>query len=78
MATIREVTVEKGPEGNFKSVQLVFGPHYFLDLFEENGQVTLILGATHHGFRADASQVGGELDQFIYEIRERHPDSVTD
>ena len=78
MATIREVTIEKDREGNYTSVQLVFGPHYFLDLCEEHGQVTLILGATHHGFRADASQVGGELEQFVYEIRDRHPDNATD
>lgn len=44
---------------------IVFGPHYFVDLIQEGGSVTFVLGATHHGFKADASELGGELERFI-------------
>lgn len=76
MAQIREVIVKQDENGGYKSVEIVFGPHYFIDLLEEEGHLILQLGATHHGIRADASEVGGELEQFIYEIRENHPDNV--
>ena len=50
--------------------QLVFGPHYFVQLkLEDLGAVTFVLGATHHGFKADASQVNCELEKIIYEVR---------
>jgi len=78
MQKIREVSIEKDKGGNYKSVRIVFGPHYFIDLFEEKGKIAFILGATHHGFKADASEVGGELEKFIYEIREKHPGNVID
>ena len=56
-----------------------FGPHYFLEIHREpDGRTTFALGSTHHGFRADASQVGGELDQFINEIRAAHPENRVD
>ena len=43
-----------------------------------NGKVDFILGATHHGFKADASEVMGELEQIINEIRLSHPDATVD
>jgi hypothetical protein len=59
---IREVTTTKNKRGDYESVRLVFGPHYFVQLkLEDLGAVTFVLGATHHGFKADASQVNGEL-----------------
>lgn len=78
MEKIREVKTEKDKSGNYKSVHLVFGPHYFVDLSVEKGMITFVLGATHHGFKADASKVGGELERFIYEIRDKHPENVFD
>jgi hypothetical protein len=56
---IREVTTQKDSKGNYTDVRLVFGPHYFVELhLERSGKVRFVLGATHHGFKADASQVG--------------------
>lgn len=78
MAGISKVTIQRDENGNYKSVELLFGPHYFVDIVKEGGKVTFILGATHHGFKADASEVGGELERFIYEIRERHSDNLID
>lgn len=76
---IRTVEVSKDGQGNYKSVRLVFGPHYFVELHQENeGGVTFVLGATHHGFKADGSEVNGELEKFINEIRHSHPENVVD
>ena len=78
MEAIRAATINRDSSGAIKSVRLVFGPHYFVDLVEEGGKVTFVLGFTHHGFKADASVVSGELEQFIGDIRERHPNSAID
>jgi hypothetical protein len=76
---IREVNIEKDQNGNYKRLQVVFGPHYFFDLVtNEQGEVTVYLGATHHGFKADASEVNGELEKIIYEIRGTHPEKAID
>jgi hypothetical protein len=75
---IRTVEVDKDGRGNFSRVRLVFGPHYYIELHRENSRVTFVLGATHHGFKADASEVNGELEGFINEIREAHPTNVVD
>ena len=76
---IRTVETKKDAEGVYQHVRLVFGPHYFVELHREpDGKVTFVLGATHHGFRADASEVGGELEDFINEIRSAHPNNIVD
>ena len=76
---IREVKFKKSDIGKTSKLRVVFGPHYFLELnSDEDGKVTFILGATHHGFKADASEVGGELENFIYEIKDRHPKNEVD
>lgn len=76
---IRTVEVQKDNTGNVKDVRIVFGPHYFLELHADaKGRVTFVLGATHHGFKADASEVGGELERMVGEIREAHPNNVVD
>ena len=65
--------------GSFNGIRIVFGPHYFIELHRTaKGPVTFILGATHHGFKADASEVGGELEQFIEVIRRLHPANAVD
>lgn len=59
---IRAIDTKKDAKGDYQHVRLVFGPHYFVELHRErDGKVTFVLGATHHGFKADASEVGGEL-----------------
>lgn len=73
---IRNVEIEKGADGNITRVSCAFGPHYFVDVFVENGKPVLTLGATHHGFKADASEVMGELERFVNEIKERHPQNT--
>lgn len=76
---IRTISVKRDTKGHYSQVKIVFGPHYFLELnCEQNDRVIFVLGATHHGFRADASEVNGELEQFIYEIRRAHPHNLVD
>jgi hypothetical protein len=62
-------------DGSIKRLYFSFGPHYFIDVVEENGRVICYIGTTHHGIRADASEVGGELEQFIGELKLRHPEN---
>jgi hypothetical protein len=76
---IRSVGIQKNIEGQYSKVRIVFGPHYFVNLrLNEKEEVIFELGATHHGFKADASEVGGELETFIYEIRDAHPQNKFD
>jgi hypothetical protein len=79
MEGIREARVTRDDSGAITHVRLVFGPHYFVELsLREGNSVDFILGATHHGFRADASEVSGELERVVYEVRESHPDLAVD
>ncbi len=74
---IRDVEISKGESGNIEQIQLVFGDRYFVEItVKDDKEVQFILGATHHGFRVDAS--GSELEAIIYEIREKHADLVVD
>jgi len=78
MNGIREVRAAKDKNGKYRKVRIVFGPHYFLELHDDAGKVVFVLGATHHGFKADAYEINGELEKFIYEIRESHPGNTID
>jgi hypothetical protein len=76
---IRSVEVDQGPDGKYRSVQIVFGPHYFIDLRPDENQVlTLYMGYTHHGFKAHAADVMDELEKFIEEIRKKHHENAVD
>jgi hypothetical protein len=76
---IRTIDTKKDAKGDYQHVRLVFGPHFFVELHRErDGKVTFVLGATHHGFKADASEIGGELVDLINEIRRAHPNNMVD
>ena len=76
---IREADVQTDANGVITNVRLVFGPHHFVDLHRrEDGGVEFVMGATHHGFLADASIVDSELEGIISEVREAHPDLTVD
>jgi hypothetical protein len=79
-AYIRDVKIESDDQGRFLRVKIVFGPHYFIDIMpsEETGELTLYMGATHHGFSARAEDFGDQLEDIIDEIRETHPDLTFD
>ncbi|MGA2404924.1 MAG: hypothetical protein ABSG91_25015 [Syntrophobacteraceae bacterium] len=77
---IREPEIQKTEDGKCESIEINFGPHYFviIDHKGPNGKLRFILGATHHGFQADPTEVGGELEAFINRIRELYPHSTVD
>ena len=70
---IEEPEVERDAEG-IRAVRLVFGPHHFVEVIRESDGVKLSIGATHHGIRADASEVMGELEQLVEELKRAHPE----
>ena len=76
---IRTVAVKRDERGKPTHVRLVFGPHYFVELeLKSDGRVAFSLGATHHGFQVDASQINGELERLIEEVRRAHPEHKID
>lgn len=76
MAKIRSVVVEGNRESGYKRVQVLFGTNYFLEIVDHDGRVEFLLGAHHTGFKADASELQGELHKYISAIKERHPQSA--
>jgi hypothetical protein len=73
---IRKVEVETGDDNSFKRVRILFGPYYSLEIRNKRKSLDFVLAATHHGFKADASEVSGELEKFINEIRKLHPSNA--
>ena len=59
-------------------VRIQFGPHHFVEVFQEDEGVKFVVGATHHGFLADASEVPSQLENVVEEIRASHPDLAVD
>lgn len=78
MDGIREVKIRHDRHGHPKSVTVRFGPHHYLAVRVRGTQVSVTLGATHHGFTADASIPGGELDDVIERIRGLFPAQAED
>ena len=76
MAKIRAVVLEGDRERGYNRVQVLFGINYFLEIDEHDGKVSFLLGAHHEAFKADASDAKGELEKYIREIMEKHPESV--
>jgi hypothetical protein len=76
MAKIRSVVVEGDSEHGYKRMQVLFGTNFFLEIVENDGRVSFLLGAHHEAFKADASEAKGELEKYIKEIMEKHPESV--
>jgi hypothetical protein len=76
MAKIRAVVVEGDREHGYKRVQVLFGINYFLEITEDGDRVSFLLGSHHEAFKAEASEAKGELEKYIKEIMERHPESV--
>ncbi|MGH7930597.1 MAG: hypothetical protein ACREQV_22735 [Candidatus Binatia bacterium] len=76
MAKIRSVVVEGSRETGYKRVQVLFGTNYFLEIADSDGRISFLLGAHHTGFKADASELEGELHKLISEVQERHPESA--
>ena len=59
-----------------ENVSVRFGPHYFLEVWLEKGQTMFTVGATHHGVKVNASEVGGQLDTVVDELRTKHEEQA--
>ena len=70
---IGEAEIEKDDRQQIRVVRLAFGPHYFVEIERIDGKVIFHLGATHHGIKADATEVDGELERFVEELKSMHP-----
>jgi len=77
---IRSVNIDKNENGKYNSIEVTFGPHFVVRIDNESndGKLRFVLVATHHGFMADASKVGGELEEIIYKIRELYSKNTVD
>ena len=76
MAKIRAVVVEGDRQSGYKRVQVLFGTHSFVEITDEGGQVTLLVGAHAGGFVVDGSEANGPLEKLIQEVRKSHPELV--
>jgi hypothetical protein len=66
-------------EGDIKKVYLEFGEHHFLEVSEEeNGEVQLSIGYTHHGFTANAMGLPSNLEKIIEDVRKNFPETAID
>lgn len=75
MAKIRSIVIEGNREKGYKRIQVLFGTNYFLEIVDDDGRISFLLGAHHTGFKAEASELQGELQKYISEIQQRHPES---
>ena len=65
-------------KGAVELARIRFGPHYLVEVRRDGSKVTFTLVATHHGFKADATEVGGELERIIHDVRDHNPRAVVD
>lgn len=73
-----DVDFEKNADGEVTVARIGFGPHHHLEIRKDRGKTSFALFYTHHGFKADASQLDGELARIIEEVRRGHPDRTVD
>jgi hypothetical protein len=73
-----DVDSERDANGEVTEARIRFGPHYLVEVRKDRGTVSFVLVATHHGFKADASEVDGELERIIEEVRRAHPETTVD
>jgi hypothetical protein len=73
-----DLDVESDANGEVRLARIRFGPHYLVEVRKEQGETSFELCYTHHGFKADASDVDGELERLIEEVRRTHPEARID
>jgi len=79
MRGIRAITIQRHSNGSLGKVRIVFGPHHFIELHSDTeGRVDFWLGTTHHGIRADASDVNSPLERIVEAARKQFPGNTLD
>jgi hypothetical protein len=73
-----DVDVGHANDGSVRRVSIRFGPHHRVEVSTDGATTSFVLLYTHHGFSADASVPGGELERIIEQIRAEHPGAAVD
>jgi hypothetical protein len=73
MPDMINVDYEKNANGDVEFAWIRFGPQYRVEVRRDGVKTSFTLVATHHGFEADASELSGELEGIIEEVRRAHP-----
>ena len=73
-----DVECEKGANGEVRVARVRFGPHHRVEVRKDGDTTSFVLVATHHGFKADATHLDGELERIINEVRAAHPGAAVD
>jgi len=71
------LSIRNDPNG-YRKIRLVFGPHHYVVITNDHGEVSFELGCTHHGVQFDASIVDSELYKVIEFLRNKYPRNKTD
>ena len=73
-----DVDVERAANGQVRRARTRFGPHHVVEVRTDGEKTSFALRYTHHGFEVDASEVSGELERIIDQVRGANPDSAVD
>ncbi len=73
-----DVEVDKDDDGAVQRARIRFGPHHAVEVRKEGASTSFALVTTHHGFKADASELDSELARIIEQVRKAHPDLSVD
>lgn len=73
-----DVDVDRDAAGQVRRAKIRFGPHHGVEIWKDGETTWFELVATHHGFKADASELNGQLERIINQIREANPDLAVD
>ena len=76
MTKIRSVVAEGDRSSGYRRGQVLFGTNSFIEITDDAGKISLLVGARDRGFTVDGSEANGPLAQLIHEIIERHPDKA--
>jgi hypothetical protein len=73
-----DVDVEQDDNGDVRRAKIRFGPHHAVEVWKDGEKTLFALVATHHGFKVDASELNGDLERIINQVREANPDAAVD
>ena len=76
MKNIRNLKINQDSDGKVLGISFAFGPHHFLEVSSADERVKLKLGATHHGFEIDGTDIGGDLEELIWDIRSSQKEKI--
>ncbi len=76
MAKIRAVVIEGDRERGYKRVQVLFGTNSFVEITDNGGKVSLLVGAHGGGFVVDGSEPEGPLEKLVQQVSKQHPEWV--